>query len=60
MGRLSSPTTKPQILANIVRLWKTESKSFSENPTDAYQKGRYAMMLDILKAIEIYDKGGKE
>ena len=60
MGRLSSPTTKPQILANIVRLWKTESKSFSENPTDAYQRGRYSMMLGVLKAIKIYEKGDDE
>ncbi len=60
MERFTSPTTKSQILANIVKLWKTESKNFSENPGDLYQRGRYAMMLDVLKTIEIYEKGGNE
>lgn len=60
MGKLSSPTTKPQILEDIVKLWKTESKNFAENPGDLYQRGRYSMMLDIMKAIEIYEKGRDE
>ncbi len=60
MGKLSSQTSKPQILADIVNLWKTESKNFAENPGDLYQRGRYSMMLDVLKAIKIYEKGGNE
>ena len=60
MERFTSPTTKSQILANIVNLWKTESKNFAENPGDLYQRGRDSMMVDVLKAIKIYEKGGNE
>jgi len=57
MKEYTSPTTKSEILNDVIRLWETESKKFAENPNDLYQKGRYAMMLDILKAIEIHERG---
>ena len=54
--KLTTQTKKEHILNAIYAVWKDADKGFAKNPTDRYNYGRYAAMMDLLQMVKIYEK----